>query len=172
MAAISKVIKYFKWAGSIYTGNCSVCRKIFFCKSGRSLPVCCSPKCAGLAKRKRIQLKCPTCKKQFEIRPCLYSQNRRHFCSRKCWYAFFQGKNCHLWRRGYWISGQGYRMCVIGGKPKAEHIHIMEKMLGRKMKGRGKEVVHHKDGNKLNNDPSNLALMTSGEHTRLHHLKH
>ena len=30
--------------------------------------------------------------------------------------------------------------------------------------------VHHIDGNTLNNDPSNLQILTRGEHTRLHHL--
>lgn len=29
-------------------------------------------------------------------------------------------------------------------------------------------VVHHKDGNKQNNDVSNLVVMTKGEHSRLH----
>lgn len=30
-------------------------------------------------------------------------------------------------------------------------------------------VVHHKDGNKLNNDTPNLQIMTMGEHISLHH---
>jgi len=29
-------------------------------------------------------------------------------------------------------------------------------------------VVHHKDGDRTNNDPSNLEVMTRGEHMRLH----
>ena len=29
-------------------------------------------------------------------------------------------------------------------------------------------VVHHKDHDRLNNDPSNLAIMTASEHTKLH----
>jgi hypothetical protein len=32
-------------------------------------------------------------------------------------------------------------------------------------------VVHHVDGNRLNNDPSNLALMTNAAHSRLHALE-
>lgn len=32
-------------------------------------------------------------------------------------------------------------------------------------------VVHHKDGNKLNNEPENLELMTRAEHARHHKLQ-
>jgi len=32
------------------------------------------------------------------------------------------------------------------------------------------QIVHHKDGDWTNNDPSNLELMTQGEHQRLHRL--
>lgn len=33
------------------------------------------------------------------------------------------------------------------------------------------EVVHHKDGNKLNNKKKNLEIMTKSEHNKLHNLK-
>ncbi len=32
------------------------------------------------------------------------------------------------------------------------------------------KIVHHVDGNKLNNDPGNLAVMTQAEHMREHGL--
>jgi hypothetical protein len=32
-------------------------------------------------------------------------------------------------------------------------------------------AVHHRDGDKLNNDPANLQAMTAAEHSRLHHIK-
>ena len=47
-----------------------------------------------------------------------------------------------------------------------EHRHVMEQFLRRKLKKN--EVVHHKDGNKLNNNIENLQLMTDTEHRRLH----
>lgn len=39
-----------------------------------------------------------------------------------------------------------------------EHRVVMEGIIGRKLTRR--DVVHHKDGNIHNNDPSNLELMT------------
>ena len=48
------------------------------------------------------------------------------------------------------------------------HIHrvIAEQVIGRPLaKG---EIVHHIDGNKQNNDPSNLQVMTQSEHMKLH----
>lgn len=66
------------------------------------------------------------------------------------------------------MSAQGYRMISINGRKVAEHIYIMEKILGRKMKGRGKEVIHHIDHNKLNNDPKNLLLMKMSDHQIYH----
>ena len=59
-----------------------------------------------------------------------------------------------------------YRGVKIKGKKIDEHRYIMEQILGRKLTK--DEVVHHIDGNKLNNDPSNLQVMSRAEHTRLH----
>lgn len=43
------------------------------------------------------------------------------------------------------------------------------KMVGRPL--RTGEIVHHIDGNKRNNEPSNLMVMTQSEHCRLHFSK-
>jgi hypothetical protein len=47
-----------------------------------------------------------------------------------------------------------------------EHRVVAEEMLGRSL--RPDEVVHHIDGDKTNNSPSNLAVMTRKEHAALH----
>lgn len=49
-----------------------------------------------------------------------------------------------------------------------KHVHrlVAEQMLGRELLPG--EVVHHIDGNKHNNDPSNLQVLTRSEHIRLH----
>lgn len=75
------------------------------------------------------------------------------------------------WNGGYKYFKSGsknivYRRIKINGKYVAEHRYIMEEKLGRKLDVR--EIVHHIDGNGLNNDISNLQLMKWGEHTHLH----
>lgn len=65
-------------------------------------------------------------------------------------------------RRG---SGKGYT------KVNGRHAHrvVAEKMIGRPL--RSDEIVHHIDGNKRNNNPGNLKVMTQSEHIREHLLR-
>ncbi len=46
------------------------------------------------------------------------------------------------------------------------HRYLMEKNIGRKLLS--KEIVHHIDGDTMNNDLDNLKMMTQAEHFRLH----
>jgi len=47
-----------------------------------------------------------------------------------------------------------------------EHVVVAERILGRKLTE--DEVVHHVDGNKTNNDPRNLMVLTRAQHSALH----
>jgi hypothetical protein len=60
----------------------------------------------------------------------------------------------------------GYRYLSVDGTGMAEHRHLVEQREGRKLTSN--EVVHHVDGDPLNNDPGNLVVLTRGEHQRLH----
>ncbi len=61
----------------------------------------------------------------------------------------------------------GYTQVTRGqNKGRGLHVVIKEAEIGRRILPN--EVVHHKDEDKQNNDPSNLVLMTRAEHTRHH----
>ena len=54
----------------------------------------------------------------------------------------------------------------MNGEKIAFHRHVVELQIGRKLTSN--EVVHHVDGNPLNNDPANLVVLTRAEHQRMH----
>jgi len=65
-----------------------------------------------------------------------------------------------------WINARGYVMFRMDGRDKLIHRHVMEAYLGRPLTV--DEVVHHKDGNRLNNQLDNLEIMYQGDHARRH----
>ena len=70
-------------------------------------------------------------------------------------------------KRSRELSGTGEGKAYRKQLGKHTHRRIAEAMLGRPLK-KG-EVVHHIDGNKLNNDPANIAVLPSqSEHCRVH----
>jgi len=76
------------------------------------------------------------------------------------------GPNNTQWKGGRRIRTDGYVAVWTPDGERLEHQVVMEKMLGRSL-AEG-EVVHHKDGNKRNNDPGNLQLMTQSAHIQEH----
>lgn len=71
-----------------------------------------------------------------------------------------------------WITEAGYVEVRLPGHPHArngrvmEHVVVAEDMLGRSL--RPDEHVHHRNGNKRDNTPSNLQVLTASEHAKLH----
>jgi len=64
------------------------------------------------------------------------------------------------------IHAGGYSMIPFKRHGIYEHRQIMEAVLGRKLLT--SEHVHHKDGNKTNNHPSNLQVVSAHDHRGLH----
>lgn len=68
---------------------------------------------------------------------------------------------------GLSVKPNGYIEYTRGAnKGRSQHVVIMEARIGRRL--HRDEVVHHIDGDRSNNHPDNLALMTRAAHTRLH----
>lgn len=80
-----------------------------------------------------------------------------------------QRENNPNWKGGKTIDDRGYvRINIASNKWKYEHILVMEKHIGRKLK-KG-ECVHHINGVKNDNKLSNLMLFpTISSHTLFHH---
>lgn len=115
-----------------------------------------------------IKIKCDNCQKEFQIYKCYLNRKRKHrFCSKQCEGKYKNLKNSlKSWTGGHISKSTGYRYIMFNGKQIEEHRLVMMKHLGRKLKK--EEVVHHKNGNKLDNRIENLELLTKAEHSRLH----
>ena len=73
-----------------------------------------------------------------------------------------------------YVTNEGYKQIYKPSSPEARsngyvavHRDGACQKLGRPL--RANEVVHHRDGNKLNNRPGNLQVMSPRQHWKVHH---
>lgn len=141
---------------------------------------------------------CPICKKAFHLKPSKLKKDKNHYCSRACHKEakkeYMAGEKNHQyglrgeknasWKGGEKITCYGYKTIYCPDHPFApkdghifEHRLVAEKYLlteENSVEVNGKRYlrpdydVHHKDFDRLNNDPENLQVMTKREHRRLH----
>lgn len=137
-----------------------------------------------MVKRNRLgkMMKCELCGKEVYVKRCRFGKFR--FCSYSCLgksngqapnsgrYVKGEvptGKDAPNWKGGS-IEAHGYKVIYVSPcKQMLEHRHIMEQHLGRKLLS--SEIVHHKNGIRLDNRIENLELLSGGtsEHIRNHH---
>jgi hypothetical protein len=157
-------------AARIYTFQCRRCGGDFFKKESyltayrkqhQRDPLYCSRECAGISIRLSLppEFICGHCgktasrKRVDERGRSRGFQYNARYCSRAC--------AADAKRSGY-VTGEGYRAFKNGGgKRILEHRQVMEQRLGRPLLRY--ENVHHKDGNRLNNDPANLELWNTSQ---------
>lgn len=108
--------------------------------------------------------KCLYCKKIFIVPSYLLKK----FCSHSCSNKDKTGVKSPFWKGGVVKrKGNDYSRIYIGRKKYAqEHRYIMEKNIKRRLKKN--EIVHHKNGIKNDNRPTNLHIFEWGEHTTYH----
>lgn len=137
----------------------------------------------------KMNLKCDLCGKEYSSYQC---GKYHHFCSIDC--RRKAGKlvassfseetrkkaserityyNKNVFNHGEYrerqtdsLRGKGNKKSYIKRNGKHEHRLIAEKILGRQLESY--EIIHHIDGNKQNNDPNNLKIMTQSEHIKEH----
>lgn len=158
----------------------------------------CSQSCKGSYQKPvlRIPVACTQCGRLTSKRPSQLKANKNTFCSNACHYAYrhsflrpvsctqcgkvmnripyrinkckkyFCSNACRCAHRTGSISRDGYRVIGVNNKVVQEHRFLMEQHLGRKLLPG--EVVHHINGDKLDNALSNLVVMEVSAHRREH----
>ena len=122
-----------------------------------------------------MELTCEECGKPVKMPPSQFKRSKHHFCSRQCHMRYMNRElNPHRMkdpetRKKVRMTQLNKGECKTYQKCHGRHTHrvVAEQMIGRPL--RKGEIVHHIDGNKRNNDPSNLMVCSSqSEHCRLH----
>lgn len=152
----------------------------------RRCGICGSPfKAMMVSKTNYCSRKCATAPKESKIKRAQVHEARKQvcvICGAEFWPANMGPRakpqnTCSiecggLARRGClgdtrFDASSGYMLINIAPRKwRREHIVVAEREMGRPLK-RG-EVVHHRNGNKIDNKPENLQVMTRREHMLYH----
>lgn len=135
-----------------------------------------------------VEYTCKGCNVTYQITKQSFKRRKTEYCRNCCSINTqkdvkrpqFSNESSGRWKGGSYISSDGYKMIKVegefteGGRQvyKREHVINYEKSVGINLntsQGNMGEQLHHVDGNKLNNDLSNLEFCSD---TRQHQLLH
>lgn len=125
---------------------------------------------------KYITIPCCYCGKSLNRLKCQLKDGRNPVCNKNCQYKYtakkFRGKGSVLFKDGTSIGNNGYITEVIWGHPLADnrgrvlkHRRIAFDHIGFLPKGC---IIHHIDGNRLNNAIKNLSVWNQSDHVKFH----
>lgn len=179
-----------EWCGKEFKGYPSRTKWAHIC--------CSRECASNLRKFNNLNATCPICGNRFHVKPYHQQRFNTVCCSMDCSKEFrrrymlgegnhqfgLKGDKNSSWKSDVRINEYGYRLIRMLDHPfknksdfVLEHRLVAEQYLlteENSIEVDGKRYlkkeydVHHIDGNKLNNDKSNLLVLTRGEHTKLH----
>jgi hypothetical protein len=126
----------------------------------------CNRACYNLRNGETKHLPCEVCGEPCRRTPFRQRISKHVFCSMTCREVVFHGRSAPRAHSNRTVNSDGYAIAVIGDVRGLEHVLIAEKSLGRKLWP--KEVVHHINGDKLDNRPENLLVCSQSMHRRIH----
>jgi hypothetical protein len=96
-----------------------------------------------------------------------YLNGKARFCSRKCAFEHRRGEiRVPLIDRHWSLTAKGYLFTMLRGKRILQHRWIVERALKRSLSPT--EIVHHVNGNKLDNRLENLLVCDKNQHGKGH----